>query len=680
MALDFFERQRRARAQTARLRVVFALALGLSSVLVAGGLVLVLSTMGFGGLLVTQRAGRLVTAFSYGGPGWWIAAGVMAYSLSVTIRTALGLRRGGGGSLARSLGARTMVAETGDPAERRLRNVIEEMAIAASTPPPQVWVLDREASINAFAAGTTGDDAAIGITAGALRELDRDELQAVIGHEFSHILNGDMALNTRLVSWLSGLFAIETLSRRLKDWSGGSRLRFRLFFWSWHLAVWILHACGYVGLFIGRALQAAICRQRELLADASAVQFTRNAEALKSALLKIEAVNGTRPVLALRAAGMAHMFFASGEAGVTGWLARLREAMLETHPSIADRVRTLDTSMTEAQVRAAVRIVRKDYLGARPAGAPAAPVDGRDSQDAEVGPDDEETRQVKPPVRLLVPDLACSRLNGAQQDAVLTLRIRIGADPADVQAAFVAALVDPQPARARRQLLRLAPLLGTDVAARVPRLAEALAGLPAIGRYPLLEGLVGPLTLLPGDGRARLLRVAHAYLRSVTPFDALRFAALRLLLRSLKPAAAVRAGSTDADSSPRVESYASAAAVLCAVMAQCGATDAEAARAYIAGLDGLLPPRDRPGLPATPLDAGAVDQALQWLAPQPYAVRAAVGAALLRVVAANGTLEDREFDLLRALCGGLAIPVPGTGKIRREPDVSLRRVARAPGV
>jgi len=401
-----------------------------------------------------------------------------------------------------------------------------------------------------------------------------------------------------------------------------------------------------------------------MLADASAVQFTRNGGSLKSALLKIDAVNGTRPLIALGAAGMAHMFLASGDTGGEGWLAQLRDSVLRTHPRMMDRVRALDRGITEAQYRAAVRNARKEYLGARERAA--APV--------EVG--GESLRPSTQPLRQLVPDLACSRLTGAQQDAVIALRARLGATANDVQAIFVAAMLDPRPALARRQLLGLAPVLGAAVASRVPAALKELAALAPIARYPLLEGLMAPLAGLPDQSRLRLVRVARAFAARVAPLDAFRFATIRLLLRHLVQSA--DAGSTARGTHAEgatMDAHARPAASLCAVLASCGADDDEIARAYQAGLDGLLTPRARPALRSVPVDAGAIDQALQQLAALPYVHRAALGAALLRVVGANGSLGAREFDLMRALCGGLGIPVPGTGKLRREPEAGLARVA-----
>ncbi len=226
-ATDFFERQRRARRQAIWLRVVFAFALMLASVVVAVGVVLLVCS--------AWTAWRL---------------------------------RDGGAALARSLSAVPVPDNTTDPRYRMLLNVIGEMAIASGVPQPAAWVLERESGINAFAAGKTVERSVIGVTAGALDALDRDELQAVIAHEFSHIHNGDMALNTRLIAWLSGLFAIERLARALKADERNPESARRMLLWWVALAFWLSHACGYLGLFIGRVLQAAITRRREEQADA----------------------------------------------------------------------------------------------------------------------------------------------------------------------------------------------------------------------------------------------------------------------------------------------------------------------------------------------------------------------------------------------------------------------------
>jgi Zn-dependent protease with chaperone function len=216
--------------------------------------------------------------------------------------------REGGATVARALGGVRLATQESDPGRRRLVNVVEEMALAARIPAPQVFVLPGERGINAFAAGHTPEDAAVGITAGALECLDRDELQAVIGHEFSHILNGDMALNTRLVAWLYGLMAVNGFARNLMQRGRKARsLRLIMF----GAAMWLV---GSAGLLAGRLLQAAVSRRREHLADASAVQFTRNPEALKSAFLAMAATASGSRIESSAAPELAHLFFASARA------------------------------------------------------------------------------------------------------------------------------------------------------------------------------------------------------------------------------------------------------------------------------------------------------------------------------------------------------------------------------
>lgn len=262
------------------------------------------------------------------------------------------LQLGQGGSVvARDMGARPVDPATRDTAERRLLNVVEEMAIASGIPAPQVWVMDDEESINAFAAGTEPSNAVVAVSRGCLKELTRAELQGVVAHEFSHILNGDMRLNVRLIGWLFGLMMIAMLGRGIlsilrhvrvrssgDNKNGGGLL---LVIVVSGAAVWLI---GSVGVFFGRLIQAAVSRQREYLADASAVQFTRDPQGIAGALKKILVQQGGT-LHAPRAAEAAHMFFTSPGSLLSGLLA--------THPPLAERIRLLDpsvvASMAEAQ-------------------------------------------------------------------------------------------------------------------------------------------------------------------------------------------------------------------------------------------------------------------------------------------------------------------------------------------
>ena len=227
------------------------------------------------------------------------------------------------------------------PEERRLVNVVEEMAIASGVRIPEIYVLPEE-GINAFAAGFSTDDAAIAVTDGCLKTLNRDQLQGVIAHEFSHILNGDMRLNIRLIGLLFGILLLaitgqillrSTLysgGRRRDSKSGGAVMVIALV----GLALILI---GYIGVFFGRLIQSAVSRQREFLADASAVQFTRNPDGLAGALKQIGAHASGSVLRNNHATEASHLFFANG-------LQSSFMNLFATHPPLVERIRAIDPS------------------------------------------------------------------------------------------------------------------------------------------------------------------------------------------------------------------------------------------------------------------------------------------------------------------------------------------------
>ena len=250
--------------------------------------------------------------------------------------------RGGGAVIAESLGARRIGPAPTDVLERRFRNVVEEMALASGLPVPEAFVLDREPGVNAFAAGRTPNDAAVAVTSGALRLLTREELQCVVAHEFSHILNGDMRLNVRMLGCLSGLLCIAAMGGGLariaihmptsrkssdsrSDNSGGGALLLVCL----GCLVWLV---GQVGVLFARLLQATISRQREFLADASAVQFTRNGDGMVSALKVIGATPRRSALARERAGEISHMLFTTGG----------EMSLLATHPPLLARIRRFE--------------------------------------------------------------------------------------------------------------------------------------------------------------------------------------------------------------------------------------------------------------------------------------------------------------------------------------------------
>lgn len=242
----------------------------------------------------------------------------------------------GGCVIAHDLGGRLLLPEIANPSELQLLNVVEEMAIAAGISVPAVYVLDNEDGINAFAAGSTYKNAVIGVTQGALDQLNRDELQGVIGHEFSHILNGDMRLNLRLVGLLHGILLLYLTGRILFNWNHGFRRNDKENGLVWFgLALMII---GSVGMLCGRLIKNGVSRQREFLADASAVQFTRNPSGIAEALRKISKYRYSSLVHSPYAEANSHLFF--GSALSNDFLGEL----FVTHPPFNQRIRRLEAS------------------------------------------------------------------------------------------------------------------------------------------------------------------------------------------------------------------------------------------------------------------------------------------------------------------------------------------------
>src|SRR5471032_3060906 len=240
----------------------------------------------------------------------------------------------GGSAVSEMMGGRLVKPNSTDPDERKLLNVVEEMAIASGVPVPQVYVMDDEDGINAFAAGHKPGDATVTVTRGCMKILSRDELQGVIVHEFSHILNGDMRLNLRLMGTIFGILCLAIIGRILLQTArGGGRSRGQNPLPILGLALLII---GYIGVFFGRLIQAAVSRQREFLADASSVQFTRNPNGITGALKKIGGLgeNGSRLAHA-HSEEVSHMFFSNG-------ISEAFIGLLETHPPLPGRIRVFD--------------------------------------------------------------------------------------------------------------------------------------------------------------------------------------------------------------------------------------------------------------------------------------------------------------------------------------------------
>ena len=330
--MDFFESQELARRNTRWLIILFVLAVLAIIVAIFALTVVVMASQSDGeNLTAIVTDWRLILA---------VAAGVLAVVGTGSAMKMIELRNGGA-TVAELMGGRRIVGNSRRITERRVANVVEEMALASGVPVPPVYILDQEESINAFAAGFTIDDAVIGLNRGTIEKLSREELQGVVAHEFSHILNGDMRMSLRMVAVLHGILLISIIggqliklasrirsephrSRNNKNQNGGKMVLL--------LIGAGLYLIGTIGLFFGRLIKSTVSRQREYLADASAVQFTRIPSGIAGALKMIGGSTLGSRIQSANSEQISHMFFGSAH----------RSLIFATHPPLLKRIREID--------------------------------------------------------------------------------------------------------------------------------------------------------------------------------------------------------------------------------------------------------------------------------------------------------------------------------------------------
>lgn len=330
--MNFFKSQDIARSNTRKLVTLFSLAI-ISLIIMTN--VLVMAVFGY---LDAERFNSMTAAQAWQEAFDWqtflvIGAAVLAVIVLGSAYKIMALS-GGGARVAEMMGAELIVDGTGDANKQKILNVVEEMAIASGTPVPPVYLLDEE-GINAFAAGYSASDAIIGITRGAIEQLSRDQLQGVIAHEFSHIFNGDMRLNIRLIGILHGIlllgligyFILRASPRSRSSKNGGG-----IIFLGMGLMV-----IGFAGTFFGNLIKAAVSRQREYLADASAVQFTRNPKGIAGALKRIGGNSAGSVIENPSGSEISHALFSQG---MTSYLS----SAFATHPPLENRIRKIDPS------------------------------------------------------------------------------------------------------------------------------------------------------------------------------------------------------------------------------------------------------------------------------------------------------------------------------------------------
>ena len=640
MATDFFDRQDIAKRNTTRLVILFGLA--------------VLAIMASVDLLLAATMGYLARDPETGAIDWALAADPQLLGLAVVGTLILvgggslyktAQLRGGGRVVAEQLGGRRLTPDTAVLSEQQLLNVVEEMAIASGTPAPPVYLLDQEEGINAFAAGFTPDDAVIGVTRGAAEHLTRDELQGVIAHEFSHIFNGDMRLNIRLIGLLHGILIIGLLGYfvlRMTAFSGRSRRSRQDNSALPLLALGAgLMAVGFFGTFFGNLIKAAVSRQREFLADASAVQFTRLPEGLAGALKKVGGAGAGSTIQSPNAPEASHMFFGRATSGFS--------ALFSTHPSLADRIRVIEpswdgtfpTMAPDADPAITPRLDVPGVMGLAAAG-PAAGGAGLNVTNAveQVGqPGEAHIRYAAALVKSLPAALvgAAHEPHGARA-VIYALLLDRGTEPRQVQLAQLSAAADPGVYQETLRLTRLIEPL--DVRVRLPLLEIALPALRALtpAQYQRFKQNVGDL--VQADDR----------------IDLFEWSLQRILLRGLETHY-----STVTPSRVRYHTLASLqppCEVLLSTLAHAGQRDVAAAQKAFARAwqqlelpEARLRPADACGLDA--LDAALA--ALEEAAPR---IKRRILQGAVACITDDRTVTATEAELLRATSASLGCPMP----------------------
>jgi Zn-dependent protease with chaperone function len=653
--MDFFARQDQARRKTKWLVLYFALAVALLVVAVY-----FIALIAFAGVQAKQHHyNDAPVQFVLWNPKIFLGAtlGVLAV---IFIGSAYKTNElsAGGSAVATLMGGRLVSQNTTDANERKLLNVVEEMSIAAGVPMPQVYVLENERGINAFAAGHTTGDAAIGVTRGCIEMLSRDELQGVIGHEFSHILNGDMKLNLRLIGIIFGLLCLATVGRILLNTrSGNSRDKNALPLFG--LALIIL---GGIGVFFGRLIQAAVSRQREFLADASSVQFTRNPGGLSGALQKIGRFSFGSKLKSDHAPDMCHMFFGNG-------LGLSMFGAMATHPPIPDRIHAIDPMwdgkfppLKEEQIETVKRAAISDLEHTRP---PMPEILGTILGGTIIADSGTPPPVIRP--NSVLPNLGNPsplHLKYAEElRAALPENLQAAArDPLDATALIYALLLAADEKLRAEQLAEIARRTAGSVSEKTAALFPEVSAVARRTRLPLVNLALGALRNLTAEQFKPFSDTLEWLVGSDGKVELFEFVLQKIILRHL--ASKFGGASPTTVQFYTLKPLVPDCAVVLSALANVGSSDAgEIQKAFAAGAPFLRAPVNvslellsRESCGVEPLDA-----ALNRLALAVPIIKKNLIEAAARVVGADGVILEAEAELLRAVADTLDCPMPPLG-------------------
>jgi len=609
--MDFFAAQDHARRNSRFLVIWFAVAV--IGIIATVYIAILLAT----GLGAAEHTGQALTlwdpelfAMTAGGIGGLILLG-SAYKV-------LALSRNGGPAIATELGGRLVSRSSSDPLERRLINVVDEMAIASGIAAPAVYILDAEQGINAFAAGSRITDGVVAVTRGTLEQLSRDELQGVVAHEFSHILNGDMRLNLKLIGVLHGILLL-TLAGRVMMRSARRSDRGAAPFIIGGLALVVV---GYIGVLCGKMIKSGVSRQREYLADAAAVQFTRNPSGIAGALKKIAGVGSE--IHHPRAEEASHMFF-----GSSAHFSRL----LATHPPIETRIKRLDPSFDPArsskaaQPAAAAGAAHEASAGFSPA-----------SFAASIG--------ALQPAHVSLSHALLEKVPGAVMDAAH--------QTGGARALVFALLLSPKDEIQAKQLSGIEKRFGAATREEAYRLSQWLREQDATIRLPLLDLALPTLSELSSEARAQMLDGADRLIEADGRTSIFEYVLRRLLHGTFNPTSERRAGKVS------LATLKSDTARLLALLARAGGTEAKELGSAFEAATAVAPLEGPWNLAEAKRDVSIkeLDRILAHLAGTKPAFRKKLVEAAATAVMHDGKVTATEAELLRAVCQALDCPAP----------------------
>jgi len=646
--MDFFAAEERARKRTTRLLVLFGFAV--AGTIAAGYVATVFALRATGGTPAGRAYGQYEDAVQK--PFWQpgLFAAVSAATLVVIGLASLykwSQFSTGGSAIAESVGGRRVDPHTTDPREHQLLNVVEEMAIASGLPVPAVYILEDEPAINSFAAGLTSSDAVVTVTRGTLDKLTRDELQGVVAHEFSHILNGDMRMNVRVTAIIFGILVIGLAGRSVL-WGmrygrmGSSRGRGGggvVVILGVGLALLVV---GYVGYFFGRLIQASVSRQREFLADASAVQFTRNPGGVTGALKKIGGYAIGSSLDTHRAAEIGHFFFAQAFVSNFGGL-------WATHPPLVSRVRAIEPGFDGKffEPPEVVDVAREPWskVAHMPAQAPS--------------PLPQATAAFGAALSAAAGTLTPEGSAAAQRLlAGIPASIRTAArSPHDAPILIYGLILDDSEAIRQRQMALVANGAGSEALHALQQLDPALRQLRPEHKLPVLQLALPAVKALEPSALGSFAGILDDLVQAggrVTPFE---FALQRLALRTLSTSRAPSASVTQIFSFQAVTGEISV--VLSTLAHTSSANAGEAARAFAEGASQLKLVEGALSF-LSDAESGLIqlDAALDKLAGASGPIKQRLLVAAAHVVSADGVVLAAEAELLRAVAAALDVPVP----------------------